>query len=199
MRPDEAVCSYSPPAERVVLYCSADYFARHGYVDVWHAHGEAASPGRFDALASEYCLPESKAALLERMASAAFVACANSTWWPGDAPQTATPLTAPADQLNASVAAALAEGSAAREIFERLGESTLPLSAKALFCLCEGSSRYAELTQVYEQTLELATFPFTPVVVFVLFVLPVALCVCLCCPVFVKLTDTSRYYDKDLV
>ena len=189
-----AVCTFEPPPNQFVIYCSGGYLERYGFTEAWHADGQSAQLGRFDALASRWCLNEPTHTLLARLATPAFIACFNSTWWPSPRPTLGTPL----DELSAS-SAALGDGSAAREIFRRLGPGELPLSAKDLFCLCEASPEYVHMVQGYTDTLTWASLPFTPAPFFLLAILPIALCLCLCCPIAIRITDTSKYYDKDLV
>ena len=189
-----AVCTFEPPPNQFVVYCSGSYLERYGYTEAWHADGQSAQLGRFDALASRWCLNEPTHTLLARLTTPAFMACFNSTWWPSPDPTLGTPL----DELSGS-SVALGDGSAAREVFRRLGQGELPLSAKALFCLCERSPEYVQMVQGYTDTLTWASLPFTPALFFLLAILPIALCLCLCCPIAIRITDTSKYYDKDLV
>jgi len=93
----------------------------------------------------------------------------------------------------------LANGTAAHAVFTRLGPSELPLSSKALFCLCEGSPQYGQLLSSYTSTLEWMRFPFEWLPFFLLAYLPLLICFCMFCPILIRLQDVSRYYDKDLV
>ena len=195
LKPHREVCTIVPPPDRFVLYCSGGYLIRHGHVAAWHGNGLASHPGRFDALASRWCLDEPVAVLLARMATDSYRACANSSWWPSPPLTLSTPL----DELSAS-SSALGEGAPARKVFEALGKGDVPLSPKALFCLCEGSSEYVGLLDSYTETLTWASWPFTfwaPF--FLLAVAPLTLCIYMFCPIFGRLEDTSRYYDKDLL
>jgi hypothetical protein len=178
-------CAYLPPPDRLVLYCSDGYLDRHGYDSPWHSDGRSSEPGHFGALASRWCLNEPIASLRQRLADPRSARCLNSTWWPSP------PLTQPTTRQR---------GSRSSAIFAALGRSELPLSAKALFCLCEGSTHdYVRMTSGYGSTLEWSALPFAPLPFFVFVSLPIWICFCVCCPILSRFVDTSQYYDKDLL
>ena len=73
------------------------------------------------------------------------------------------------------------------------------LLPQVLFCLCESSGEYLQMAHSYSRTLAWTGLPFTWAPVLLFMVLPLTLCLCMCCPIFYKVTDISKYYDKDLL
>ena len=129
----------------------------------------------FGDQASRWCLHEPTARLVARTGSARFQACANSNWWP-------EPMSAHRSEGRQAGASGV----------------QLPLSAKALFCLCEDSSDgYVALLGWHTTALRWARKSLSHVASAVLCVLFFLVCGPLCCGL--SLDDTSRYYDEELL
>ena len=85
-------------------------------------------------------------------------------------------------------------------LFGQLESSEMPLSAKTLFCLCEGATPdHAQLVAWYSVALEWASVPFSPLPFFFLVLLPLGVCVCFCCCSLLdtRMRDTTRYDTRD--
>ena len=165
----------------------ADISYATGIVAAWHGNGLASHPGRFDALASHWCLDEPVAVLLCSDGDGLVPSVCQLVVVAGLKPLT---LSTPLDELSAS-SSALGEGAPARKVSSRRSvRATCRSRQRLLFCLCEGSSEYVGLLDSYTETLTWASWPFT----FWAALLPArgqrtahAFCIYMFCPIFGRL------------
>ena len=139
------------------------------------ADPDARNGTAFGLLMSSLCMREPASALAARARSPSQAACEASGWWKAP-PLSAESRRMPRQEL--------------QPVFALLGGADLEMSAKRLFCLCEGSPGYRRVIDLYVGAMHAS---WLLMIVFVLTMVTFLLCFCCQCQ------DGGQYYDPELL
>ena len=200
--PRTSSCTSLPRDTPVVLYCSSSYLHKYGYDDPWHQ-----GAGRYDVLATQYCLNDPTVELLvQRTQTHAFRKCMSR--WPKSSASVGAPITLRPPAVDKDP-----DG-----VFAALGSGDVPMDAGTLFCLCNTSSKYQHMMDMYEGPASSITW-----LLIVMAIAPCAMCCLFAAGPFLNnvfyflqislpstghgrkaltipyLVDSSAYYEEDLL